>query len=270
MSITTHISDIEQSIKPSSLIPTRIFIIPYRDRERDKHIFTNHMTSLLENDESNINTYEFYFSHQYDKRPFNRGAMKNIGFLAIKNKYPENYKDITFIFHDIDTLPAEKGLIDYNTTHGIVKHYYGYKFALGGIFSIKGADFEKSNGFPNFWGWGLEDNTINDRCLEAGLIIDRSQFYEIHDKRILRTFDGWQRTISRRDSLIYKNKEYDSILDLKNIKWIINNEYINVTQFNCKMNPDIQLYAPIDIRTTHKLIIPKETQVRRDWSMFKR
>jgi len=269
-----EISEIEQPIKPLRIVPSHIFIIPYRDRARDKQIFTNHMTSLLENDESNTNTntntYEFYFSHQNDNRPFNRGAMKNIGFLAIKNKYPENYKDITFIFHDIDTLPSGKGLIDYTTTHGVVKHYYGYKFALGGIFAIKGADFEKSKGFPNFWGWGLEDNTINDRCLEAGLIIDRSQFYHIHDKRILRTFDGWKRTISRRDSLIYVKKESDSMHDLNNIRWTINNEYINVTQFNCKMNPDIQLYAPVDIRTTHKLVVPRETQVRRDWSMFKR
>ena len=96
--------------------------------------------------------YEIYFAHQCDNRPFNRGAMKNLGFIAIKNKYPNHYKDITFIFNDVDTFPGEKGMIDYITTPGIVKHYYGFNFALGGIFSICGADFEKAKGFPNFWG----------------------------------------------------------------------------------------------------------------------
>ena len=259
----------------TTIIPTRVFIIPYRNRVDDKKVFIAHMTSILEdnadaNNTSKKNTYEFYFAHQYDTRPFNRGAMKNIGFLAIKEKYPEHYKDITFIFHDVDTLPSEKGLIDYNTTQGIVKHYYGYKYALGGIFSIKGADFEKSKGFPNFWGWGIEDNAMNDRCLEAGLIIDRSQFYFIDDKRILRRFDGFQRIISRKDSLIYKQKGHDNMNDLKNIKWHIHNEYINVTQFDCKMIPSEQFYSPIDIRVTKKLVVPRETEFRRSWNMFKK
>ena len=268
MSVTMNISDIEKQGKQLPIVPSRVFIIPYRDRIKDKQKFINHMTSILE-DDNKENTYEIYFSHQCDNRPFNRGAIKNIGFLAMKQKYPNNYKDITFIFHDIDTLPSEKGLIDYNTTSGVVKHYYGFTFALGGIFSIKGADFEKSKGFPNFWGWGLEDNTMNERCLEVGLIINRSQFYDIKDKRILRTFDGWKRTISKRDALIHKNKQYDSILDLKNIKWNIVDEYINVTQFDCKMNPDIQIYESLDIRYKKKIIIPKESQVRRQWRMFK-
>ena len=249
------------------VIPTKVFIVPYRDRINDKKIFLEKMSVLLE-DTKDSEPYEIYFSHQYDNRPFNRGAMKNIGFIALRDKYPNDYKNITFIFHDVDTWPSVKGLIDYNTTVGVVKHYYGYKFALGGMFAIKGSDFEKSKGFPNFWGWGIEDNLMNDRCLAAGLTIDRSQFYDIADKRIYRSYDGVKRVISRKDSLIYKQNGCDDLNTLKNMEWTFHNEYINIKRFECIMNPSEQIYETIDIRKTKKLIVPKSYEFRRDWKMF--
>ena len=246
--------------------PTRIFIIPYRDRMKDKADFLENMKIILE-DSVLTEPYEIYFAHQYDKRPFNRGAMKNIGFMALRAKYPDTYKNITFIFHDVDTWPSKKGLIDYSTTAGIVKHFYGFKFALGGMFAIKGADFEKSKGFPNFWGWGIEDNAMNDRCLAAGLVIDRTQFYDINDKRIARAFDGYRRIISRKDSLLYKQAACDDLHSLKNVQWSFHNEYVNIRQFECSMNPSEQVYMPIDIRMAKKIIVPKAYEFRRNWDM---
>ena len=267
--------------------PERVFIIPYRDRAKDKELFIKNMTDLLgEDDPNNLAGVEglvslagrahFFFAHQCDHRPFNRGAMKNIGFLAVRSKYPNDYKNITFIFHDVDTWPSKKGMIDYTTTAGIVKHYYGYKFALGGMFAIKGADFEKSGGFPNFWGWGIEDNLMNDRCLATGLTIDRSNFYDINDTSIIRTFDGFSRIISKRDSLVYKHETPDDLNALKNINFRFMNELgnkniimIQITNFQCSMNPHEQQYKPIDIRKTKKLIVPKAYEFRRGWKMFK-
>jgi len=246
-------------------IPTRVFIVPYRNRSNQKADFLKNMKILLEDV---TDPYEIYFAHQCDSRPFNRGAMKNLGFIAIKNKYPNNYKDITFIFNDVDTFPSAKGMIDYTTTHAIVKHYYGFTFALGGIFSIKGADFEKTKGFPNFWGWGLEDNIMNDRCLSAGLTIDRSCFYDIKDTRINRPFDGFQRLVSKRDGNVYKFETPDNMNDLTNIKYTIQNEFINVSNFDCIMKHDEQVYYTHDIRKGNKMKIDGRYK-RRVWNMDK-
>jgi hypothetical protein len=175
--------------------PKIVFIVPYRNRVQHKFYFSTYMTSILGD---TTEPYEIYFSHQCDARSFNRGGTKNIGFLAVKAKYPNNYKDITFVFNDIDTLPFSN-IFDYATIPGIVKHFYGFKYALGGIVAMTGADFEATNGFPNFWGWGMEDNVLQTRCEKIGLKVDRSQFYEIGSPNILQLFDGVSRLINRKD-----------------------------------------------------------------------
>jgi hypothetical protein len=176
-------------------VPKYIFIVPYRDREPHRVFFSTYIYKIME--EIPHEDWTFYFIHQNDKRPFNRGAMKNIGFLALKEAYPNHYKDIIFIFNDIDTLPYDKNILNYYTDYGVVKHFYGFQFALGGIFSIRGVDFERINGFPNYWAWGGEDNLINERAKQFGLTIDRSNFYTIGNKNILQFADGMKRLICR-------------------------------------------------------------------------
>jgi hypothetical protein len=178
-----------------SIVPKFVFIVPYRDREPHRVFFSTYIDKVMADVPSE--DWMYYFVHQADKRPFNRGGMKNIGFLALKNKYPNDYKNIIFIFNDVDTLPYDKNVLNYHTEFGVIKHFYGFHFALGGIFSIRGVDFERINGFPNFWAWGGEDNLIHRRAKEFGLVIDRSNFFELGNQNILQFADGLKRLICR-------------------------------------------------------------------------
>jgi len=232
--------------------PKIIFIVPYRNRVEHKHFFTIYMKHILE--DYKPEDYEIYFSHQCDNRSFNRGAVKNIGFLAMKEKYPNEYKNITFVFHDVDTLPYKKNLLPYETNHGTIKHFYGFKYALGGIFSIKGGDFERINGFPNLWGWSQEDNLIQTRALKHGLKIDRSIFFPIRSPSILQFNDGFERKINRNEMKAAINPNYPYGLNaIRNLKTTIVDEYINITQFSCEREEMIASTEVYDIRNGNKI-----------------
>jgi len=207
------------------IIPKLIFIVPYRNREKEKTHFSIYMKYIMEDYDKN--DYEIYYSHQTDTRPFNRGATKNIGFIAMKDKYPHDYKNITFVFNDIDTVPALKNTFNYITSTGTVKHFYGFNFALGGIFSITGSDFEKCNGFPNNWGWGLEDNAMYDRVLLYELKVDRSQFFAFNSKDIIQIYDTPHRLINNTEPGNYINKNLrDNLGNIYELDYNIENNNI--------------------------------------------
>jgi len=123
------------------MTPKLVFIIPYRNRKEHKHFFLKYMDYLLEDWEKN--DYQIFFIHQNDQRDFNRGALKNIGLYVIRTLYPNHYKKITIVFNDVDSLPYRKNLLNYETKKGTIKHFFGTKKTLGGIFSINAEDFEK-------------------------------------------------------------------------------------------------------------------------------
>lgn len=201
-------------------VPKYVFIVPYRDREPHRVFFSTYIYKVME--DVAPEDWMFYFVHQNDKRPFNRGAMKNIGFLALKSLYPNDYKNIIFIFNDIDTLPYDKNVLNYHTDYGVIKHFYGFHFALGGIFSVRGVDFERINGFPNYWAWGGEDNLIHERAKQFGLVIDRSNFFTIGNMKILQFADGFKRLICRDElatSIMPHN--LDGLSKLSNITHVI-------------------------------------------------
>ena len=175
----------------------------------------------------------------------------------MKKKYPNDYKNITFIFNDIDTVPFSN-IFDYDTVPGVVKHFYGFKFALGGIFSIKGEDFERTNGFPNFWAWGGEDNYMQKRVEYIGLYIDRSVFFNILDKNILQLTDGVTRIVNRNEFDQYYHNTTEGIYSITDLNYDIDETtgFVNIRNFNTGREQDLGQRKVHDLRNGPAPFIP--------------
>lgn len=145
------------------------FIIPYRNRKEHLDEFIKRFTSF------NIDAH-FYIIHQFNSDEFNRGAIKNIGFLEASKIHPDGL----FIFHDVDTYPTYWGSITYDTKKGEIRHPVGVKCEnIGTVCCFWKNEFEKVNGFPNYWGWGIEDVTIMYRAKKYNIHIDETNFVEV-------------------------------------------------------------------------------------------
>jgi len=233
---------------PSVSIPNIVFIVPYRDRQKQYEFFSKHMKSVLE--DLSPDTYKILYIHQTDTRSFNRGAVKNIGFLTVKNMYPNDYQNITLVFNDIDIMPYSKNFFDYRTSPGTVKHFYGFTFTLGGIVSINAGDFERINGFPNFWAWGFEDNTLQNRVIQNGITIDRSVFYPVLDKNVLHFSDGITRNVNRTEYDIYEKNTQEGWNSISNLRYNYNPDtgFVDVTQFTTSREEDVKATYQHDMR----------------------
>jgi len=186
-------TSVEETPVVEAVVPEFIVVVPYRDRPNHRAVFMQMMPYILEG-----KRYEIVFTHQCDTRPFNRGAMKNTGFLYLKKFYPNDYKNITIVFNDVDVMPWYKDQFDYKTVPGEVKHFFGFGWALGGIIAINAGDFERINGFPNIWTWGLEDNILEKRCIRAGIKINRENMvlFDNENKNIINLQHGEVRLLS--------------------------------------------------------------------------
>lgn len=189
--------------------------------------------------------YRILYIHQRDSRGFNRGALKNIGFMVVKEWYPNDYKNMTLVFHDIDSLLATATTVgDLRTQPGTIRHYFGFTFTLGGIFSINAGDFERINGFPNFWTWGYEDNLIQIRALHENIVIDRSLFFSTKDNaNIIRLEHDTIRSVNRDEYNRYVDNTPEGIDSISELTYKMNassliggvpafGEFVDVLYFN--------------------------------------
>jgi len=185
--------------------PTHIIILPYRDRQDELAEFNRVMPDYFNKDicERQGGRWEIWYIEQADGKLFNRGSLLNIGALEAQRRffpnttadYTSDYKslnDITLVFHDVDVCVKEPGLIQYECQPGEVRHPYGEidprKGPMLGCFCIiRLGDFLRVGGFPNYYGWGLEDVALGHRCLAHQIrineqnLIPRYSHPSIHD-----------------------------------------------------------------------------------------
>lgn len=155
-----------------------VVITPYRDRPRQKDTFISHMRAFLE--EKGIPYIIVIAEQSDDGRPFNRGAMKNIGYLEVKKFLKATIIDdshVVYVNQDIDVLPKSQECIYAIPNEDTVYNPYGVKQCLAKIHMQSSKVMETSNGYPNnYWAWGLEDVCMQARAESHGFKIDRTNF----------------------------------------------------------------------------------------------
>lgn len=109
--------------------------------------------------------------------------MKNIGFLEACKERPDGL----FIFHDVDTYPVSWNSIQYEAKKGQFRRPVKNTADdnLGLICSCWKDEFEKTNGFPNYYGWGSEDSALYFRAKTFNITIDESNICMYNDKRFI-------------------------------------------------------------------------------------
>lgn len=167
----------------SDTAPTHVFLVSYRDRKEEMANFNEVMPSILDKD-IGTQKWSIIYIHQCNKWLFSRGSLFNLGFKEIRRRWPNDWKHIQVVLHDVDIHPTKSGILDYDCKQlGIARHPYGVLRpqlggTVGGICILYGEDYARVNGSPNFLGWGGEDVALCRRLKAAGVTIDETGFIE--------------------------------------------------------------------------------------------
>jgi hypothetical protein len=161
-------------------------VVPYRAREAHLKTFVQFVRAYFARDKIDREIpYQVLVIEQEKGLPFNRGALKNIGFVL----GGRDNSDYT-CFHDVDYIPVWADYSWSDTPMGIV--WYGAEYRpvrlshpheivrhdiekfYGGAALTPNDLFEKVNGYTNaHWGWGPDDLDLKHRFEAAGIPMGR-------------------------------------------------------------------------------------------------
>ena len=206
------------------------FIVPYRDRPEDKAAMQAYFHARVL---PVCPTAILLFVQQLDSRPFNRGALKNLGALHVRRIHPN--EDCTLVFHDVDLHPRSVKASDFEVDQGTVKQLFGIGKTLGGIFSVRLSDFSRSRGFPNYWGWGWEDNLVFSRISSTGSKVLRLVTTGERERNAFTT--SFRKLISRNCIRRYLAGESDDMFAIRDVKYSIDHDTLNIHSFHTPYQP---------------------------------
>lgn len=143
-------------------------VVPYRDRESHLAQFVPHLAAYMAARHPDLSYRVTVVEQEDDGRPFNRGALKNIGFLL-----GEGDSDYVCL-HDVDYLPddADYGWAEDPTpilwdgalerpiapdqSDRVIRN--DLESTFGGVVLVPNGAMRRVDGYSNlYWGWGFED-----------------------------------------------------------------------------------------------------------------
>ncbi|XP_021374909.1 beta-1,4-galactosyltransferase 4-like [Mizuhopecten yessoensis] len=141
-------------------------IIPYRDRDSHLKILMSNLLPKLQRQQLD---YTIFVVEQAPGNRFNRGMLRNIGFLEANKTAQYD----CFIFNDVDTIieddrnmfkcdiRGEKMIRHIAVLVNVFQYKLLYSYLIGGILSVTYKQFVAVNGYSNaFFVWGGEDDDL--------------------------------------------------------------------------------------------------------------
>jgi hypothetical protein len=102
----------------------------------------------------------------------------------------------------VDTYPTYWGSIPYEAKPGQFKRPVSNTGPenLGLICSCYKSEYERTNGFPNYWGWGSEDGALYYRAKYLGIPVDETNMIHYLDKRYVINHEHYRNVPKERET----------------------------------------------------------------------